>query len=133
MPLKENKRSLKRRPKQNVSEVVNLIGEVKGRNVILFDDICDTAGTLTAAARHLADAGANEIYAGCTHAILSKDAMAKIMDAPITELVVTDTLHLPEEKRTDKIKRLSVAEIFGKAIMRIHNEESISSLFEEVI
>ena len=123
----------KRRPKQNVSEVVNLIGEVKGRNVILFDDICDTAGTLTAAARHLADAGANEIYAGCTHAILSKDSMTKIMYEPITDLVVTDTLHLPEEKRTDKIKRLSVAEIFGKAIMRIHNEESISSLFEEVI
>lgn len=123
----------KRRPKQNIAEVVNLIGEVKGRNVILFDDICDTAGTLTAAARYMADCGATEIYAGCTHAILSKDAIGKITNAPITELVVTDTVPLPEEKKIEKIKILSVAEIFGKAILRIHNEESISSLFDEMM
>lgn len=123
----------KRRPKQNVAEVVSLIGEVKGRTVILFDDICDTAGTLTAAAKYLADAGAKEVYAGCSHAILSRDAIAKISEAPITELVVTDTLQLPTEKRIEKIKTLSVAEVFGKAIMRIHNEESISSLFDEVM
>ena len=120
----------KRRPKQNVAEVMHLIGDVKGRNVILVDDICDTAGTLTAAANYLKKHGARDIYAGCTHAILSGDAPQKIMDCALTELVVTDTVLLPPEKQNEKIKILSVAELFGRAIMRIHNEESISSLFD---
>jgi len=120
----------KRRPKQNVAEVMHLIGEVKDRNVILFDDICDTGGTLTAAANYLKEKGAREIYAGCTHPILSADAPQKILESAITELVVTDTIYLPPEKRNEKITILSVAELFGRAIMRIHNEESISSLFD---
>lgn len=123
----------KRRPKQNVAEVMNLIGQVKGKTVILFDDICDTAGTLTAAATYLANEGAKEIYAGCTHAILSRNAPERIEASPITELVVTDTVYVSEDKKTPKLTILSVAEIFGKAILRIHNEESISSLFDEVV
>lgn len=122
----------KRRPKQNVAEVMNLIGEVKDRNVIIFDDICDTAGTLTAAAHYLAKMGAKEIYAGCTHAIFSDDATEKIADSPITEMVVTDTIMVPEEKLHEKIKILSVSRTFAKAIMCIHKEESISSLFETI-
>ncbi len=122
----------KRRPQQNVAEVMNLIGEVKGRNVILFDDICDTAGTLVAAAKHLANEGVENIYAGCTHPLLSGDAIKKINDSPITEMIVTDTVTLPDEKKIDKINVISVAEIFGKAILRIHNEESISTLFDDV-
>ncbi|MDQ7066152.1 MAG: ribose-phosphate pyrophosphokinase [candidate division KSB1 bacterium] len=120
----------KRRPRQNVAEVLHVIGDVKGRNVIMVDDICDTAGTLAAAANFLKEKGAREIYAGCTHAILSGNAVEKIQNSAVTELVVTDTVHLPPEKKIDKIKVLSVAELFGRAIMRIHNEESISSLFD---
>jgi len=120
----------KRRPKQNVAEVMHVIGNVEGKNVILFDDICDTAGTLVAGARYLHDIGAKKIYAGCTHPVLSGDAIQRIEDSPIAELVVTDTIYLPESKRIDKIKILSVADTFGKAIMRTHNEESISSLFD---
>ncbi|RMD99098.1 MAG: ribose-phosphate pyrophosphokinase [Calditrichaeota bacterium] len=120
----------KRRPRQNVAKVLHLIGTVKDKNVILFDDICDTGGTLAAAANYLREHGAREIYAGCTHAILSGEAPKIIQESALTELVVTDTIYLPPEKKNEKIKVLSVAEMFGRAIMRIHNEESISSLFD---
>lgn len=122
----------KRRPRQNVAKVLHLIGEVRGKNVILIDDICDTAGTLVAAAEYLKKKGAQQIYAGCTHAILSGDAVEKIADSALTELVVTDTIAIPEEKRIEKLKILSVAELIGKAILRIHNEETISSLFDTI-
>ena len=121
----------KRRPAQNVAEVMNLVGEVEGKNVILFDDICDTAGTLVAAADYLKKFGAKKIYAACTHPILSGNAGEKIAASEIDEMVVTDTIPLSQKNRQiSKIKVLSVAELFGRAIMRIHNEESISSLFD---
>ena len=120
----------KRRPKPNVAEIINVIGDVEGRNIILIDDICDTAGTLVAAANYLSELGAKKIYACCTHAILSGKAVERIADSGIIELAVTDTLALPPEKRADKITVLSVAELVGRAIMRIHNEESISTLFD---
>ncbi len=121
----------KRRPKPNVAEVMHIIGDIDGKNVLLFDDICDTGGTLVAGADHLKKRGAKNIYAACTHPILSGDAAKRIADSEITEMLVTDTIPLSSESRKiEKIKVLSVAEIFGRAIMRIHNEESISSLFD---
>ncbi|KAA3619416.1 MAG: ribose-phosphate pyrophosphokinase [Calditrichaeota bacterium] len=121
----------KRRPKPNVAEVMHIIGDVKGKNVLLFDDICDTGGTLVAGAQYLKERGAKNIYAACTHPILSGNAAERIADSEITSMLVTDTIPLAaKNKKIEKIKVLSVAEIFGRAIMRIHNEESISSLFD---
>jgi ribose-phosphate pyrophosphokinase len=120
----------KRRPQPNAVEVMNVIGNVEGRNCLLIDDICDTAGTLTTAARKLREMGALEIYASCTHPILSGPAVGLLKEAPITEMTVTDSVPIPPEKRLEKMKILSVAGLFGRAIMRIHNEESISSLFD---
>ncbi|KAA3653282.1 MAG: ribose-phosphate pyrophosphokinase [Calditrichaeota bacterium] len=123
----------KRRPKPNVAEVMHIIGDVDGKNVLLFDDICDTGGTLVAGARYLKESGAKNIYAACTHPILSGKAGARIADSNITKVLVTDTIPLsPENQNIKNIKVLSVAEIFGRAIMRIHNEESISSLFDTI-
>jgi ribose-phosphate pyrophosphokinase len=120
----------KRREKANVSEVMHIIGEVKGKDAILVDDIIDTAGTLTHAARALADAGARTVSACCTHGVLSGPAIERIEKSPLTELVVTDTIPLrPEAKACAKIKQVSVARILGEAIKRIHHGDSISSLF----
>jgi ribose-phosphate pyrophosphokinase len=120
----------KRREKANVSEVMNIIGEVKGKDAILVDDIIDTAGTLTHAARALADAGARSVSACCTHGVLSGPAIERLEKSPLTELIVTDTIPLrPEAKACGKIKQLSVARILGEAIKRIHHGDSISSLF----
>ena len=120
----------KRREKANVSEVMNIIGDVKGRDAILVDDIIDTAGTLTHAARALQEAGAKSVWACCSHAVLSGPAIERIESSPLTELVVTDTIPLrPEAKACKKIKQLSVARLLGEAIKRIHHGDSISSLF----
>jgi ribose-phosphate pyrophosphokinase len=120
----------KRREKANVSEVMNIIGEVKGKDAILVDDIIDTAGTLTHAARALADAGARTVSACCTHGVLSGPAIERIEKSPLTELIVTDTIPLrPEAKACAKIRQVSVARILGEAIKRIHHGDSISSLF----
>ena len=119
----------KRRPKANVCEVMNLIGDVKGKNVIMLDDMIDTAGTITNAANALKEFGAKDIYACCTHAVLSGPAIERIENSAISELIVLDTIRLPKEKEIDKIKVLTVAEMFGEAIKKIFSNESVSVLF----
>lgn len=119
----------KRRPKANVCEVMNLIGDVKGKNVIMLDDMIDTAGTITNAANALKEFGAKNIYACCTHAVLCGPAIERIENSAISELIVLDTIRLPKEKELDKIKVLTVAEMFGEAIKKIFSNESVSVLF----
>ena len=120
----------KRRPKPNVSEIMNIIGEVKGKTAILVDDMIDTAGTITNAANALAEMGAKKVYACATHGVLSGKAMERIENSAISELVLLNTIDLPEEKRLPKIKTLSVAPLFAEAMMRIHTNDSISKLFD---
>lgn len=120
----------KRRPRPNVSEVMNIIGDVKDKRVILVDDIIDTAGTISNAASALIEkGGAKEIYACCTHPVLSGKAVENIGNSPICELVALDTIPLPPEKQLDKIKVLSVAPVFAEAIERIYEDQSISMMF----
>ena len=120
----------KRREKANVSEVMNIIGDVKGKVAVLVDDIVDTAGTLTQAAKAIVDAGATSVYAFATHGVLSGPAIERITNSPLTELVVTDTIPLrPEAKACGKIRSLATARLLGEAIKRIHHGDSISSLF----
>jgi len=121
----------KRRPKANVSTVVNIIGDVRDKKVILVDDLIDTGGTIVNAANALLERGAKEIYACCTHAVLSGSAIEKIGASEIKELVALNTIPLPEEKKIDKIKMLSVAGIFAEAIERIYEYQSISILFNK--
>ncbi len=120
----------KRRPKPNVAEVMNIIGNVQGKTTILVDDIIDTAGTITLAANALAEHGAKEVYACCTHPVLSGPAIERIQNSKIKELVVTNTIAIPEEKKMNKIVELSVAPLIGEAIIRVHEEQSISALFD---
>jgi len=120
----------KRRPKANVSEIMNVIGDVKDKYVILVDDMIDTAGTITNAANALKDMGAKEVFACCTHAVLSGPAVERIEKSAIKELVVLNTIPLPPEKHLDKIKVLSVAPIFAEAIKRIYEDLSVSRIFE---
>ncbi|KIP20489.1 Ribose-phosphate pyrophosphokinase [Anoxybacillus thermarum] len=120
----------KRRPRPNVAEVMNIIGNVQGKTTILVDDIIDTAGTITLAANALAEHGAKEVYACCTHPVLSGPAIERIQNSKIKELVVTNTIAIPEEKKTNKIVELSVAPLIGEAIIRVHEEQSISALFD---
>jgi len=117
----------KRRPRPNVAEVMNIIGEVEGKNVILIDDLVDTAGTLTSAANRLKDAGALQIVASCTHALLSGPAYERLESSAIDHLFVTDTV--PLIRTSEKITVLSVAEVFAEAIERIYTDESVSTLF----
>ena len=120
----------KRRPKVNVSEIMNIIGDVAGKRVILVDDMIDTAGTICNAANALKERGATAVYACCTHGVLSGPALERINESAIEELVVLNTIALPEEKRISKIKEISVAEIFADAIRRIHEDLSVSKLFD---
>ena len=121
----------KRRPKANVCEVMNIIGDVKDKKVILLDDMIDTAGTICNGANALVERGAKEVYACCSHAVLSGPAIERIENSAIKELIVLDTIHLPEEKQIDKIKVLSVAPIFAEAVKRIYEDISVSKLFED--
>src|ERR1700741_1315566 len=122
----------KRRPKANVSEVMNVIGEVKGRTCVIMDDMVDTAGTLVKAAEVLKAEGATKVVAYCTHAVLSGPAVTRITDSELDELVVTDTIPLREDARAcKKIRSLSVAGLIAETILRIYTEESVSSLFIE--
>ena len=120
----------KRRPKVNKSEVMNIIGDVEGKNVLLLDDLVDTAGTLIHAAEKAMEKGALSVYAAATHAVLSADAIERIEKSPIEKLIVTDTIPLRDKNKSDALEVISVAEIFGEAIKRINREESISSLFQ---
>ena len=117
----------KRRPEANVAEVMNVIGDVAGRNCLLIDDMCDTAGTLTSGAKALADAGALDVQAFCTHPLLSGPAVDRIEASPLSRVIVTDSI--PLERASDKIEVISVAPLFADAITRIEKDESISTLF----
>jgi len=120
----------KRRPKANVSEVMNIIGEVEGRTCVIMDDMVDTAGTLCKAAQALKEHGAKRVLAYCTHAVLSGSAVPRIADSELDELVVTDTIPLSEEARACKrIRQISIAELMAETMLRISNESSVSSLF----
>ncbi|HBI03133.1 MAG TPA: ribose-phosphate diphosphokinase [Paenibacillaceae bacterium] len=120
----------KRRPEPNVAEVMNIVGNVEGKTCILIDDIIDTAGTITLAADALVKVGAKDVYACCTHPVLSGPAIERISNSSIKELVITDTIPLSEAKNIPKIKILSVAPIIGEAIIRVHEELSVSKLFD---
>lgn len=119
----------KRRPKPNVAEVMNIIGDIKDKKVILVDDMIDTAGTIVNGAKALKERGALEVYACCTHAVLSGPAIERIQESPIKELVVLDTIPLSQDKLLDKIKVLSVAPAFAEAIKRIDGDISLSEMF----
>ena len=119
----------KRRPKANVSEVMNIIGDIKDKNVILVDDMIDTAGTITNGANALVERGAKKVYACCTHGVLSGPALERIEASAISELVMLDTVPLTEDKKLDKIKVLTAAPVFGEAIRRIYEDVSVSTLF----
>jgi ribose-phosphate pyrophosphokinase len=121
----------KRRPKANVAEVMNVIGDIQNKNVILIDDIIDTGGSITEAANAMKKLGAREIYACCTHAVFSGPAIQRIRESVISEMVILNTIPLPEEKALDKIKALSVAPIFAEAITRIYEGLSVSKLFDQ--
>jgi ribose-phosphate pyrophosphokinase len=120
----------KRRPKANASEVLNVVGEVEGMTCLLIDDMVDTAGTLTNAVFALKERGASAVYAAATHALLSGQAVERLSEAPIEEMVVTNTIFIPEHKRFPKLKVLSVGDLLAKAIDHVHSNESVSQLFE---
>ncbi len=120
----------KRRPKANVSEVVNVVGEVTDRDCLLVDDMIDTAGTMCEAARALKRLGAGDVYVCATHALLSGPAVERLSDAPIAEVAVTDTVAIPPDRIFPTLRVLSVGELLSKAIRYIHSEQSVSSLFD---
>jgi ribose-phosphate pyrophosphokinase len=120
----------KRRPQQNVAEVMEVVGEVKDRACIIVDDMIDTAGTLVSVVEALKERGARDIYAAATHAILSGPARDRLSASPVAEVVVTNTLHVSEEKRFDKLRVLSIAELLARAIRYTHSNESVSQLFD---
>jgi ribose-phosphate pyrophosphokinase len=122
----------KRRPAHNVSEVFNIIGDPKGKNVIIVDDLIDTAGTFVACAKALKDAGAEQIIGACTHPVFSGKALERIESSVVSKLYVTDTIaqQNPLFEKSAKIATLSVADLFAEAILRTHNDESITSLFD---
>ncbi|NMA86448.1 MAG: ribose-phosphate pyrophosphokinase [Tissierellia bacterium] len=120
----------KRRPKANVSEVMNVIGDIQGKNVVIVDDIIDTAGTITKAAEVLKSFGAKSVYACATHPVLSGPAIERIEGSVIERFIITDTIYTEKENNGSKIEVVSVAPIFAEAIKRIHQNESVSILFD---
>lgn len=120
----------KRRPKANVAEVVNVVGDVDGRDCLIADDMVDTAGTMCEAAVALKTLGARDVYVCATHALLSGPAVERINNSPIKEIAVTDTIAIPEERHFPALKVLSVGELLSKAVRYIHSEQSVSSLFD---
>ena len=121
----------KRRPRPNVSEVMNIIGDVAGKKCIIIDDMIDTAGTITLAAAALLDKGADSVYACCTHAVLSGPAVERLDESDIREVIVTDSIQQPEGRHLDKLQTISVGSLVGEAINRIHENRSVSPLFQE--
>ena len=120
----------KRRPSANVSEVLNVVGEVEGRTCLITDDMIDTGGTIAQAVTALKERGAKRVYVAATHALLSADAVRKLAASPLEELVVTNTILIPEAKRFDRMQILSVADLLARAITYIHSNASVSKLFE---
>jgi len=120
----------KRRPRPNVAEVMNIIGDVEGKNTIIVDDIVDTAGTVSIASKALKKAGAKDIYLVATHPVLSGEAVKRINDSPITKFITTNSIRLPEEKKSDKIVQLSIAKIIGQGILNIIDDKPISVLWD---
>ena len=120
----------KRRPAPNASEVMSVVGEVEGKNCVLTDDMVDTGGTIANAVYALKERGAKKVYAVATHALLSGNAAERLSQAPLEEFVVTNTIHIPEERRFPQLTVLSVAELLADAIRFIHSNESVSALFE---
>ncbi len=120
----------KRRPKANMLEVMNIIGDVKGKTCLMVDDMIDTAGTIVQGAEALYQMGAKEIYACCTHAVFSGPAIERIQNSHITKLVVLDTIELPEEKKIDKIEVVSVAKIFALAIENVYLDRKMSAIYD---
>lgn len=120
----------KRRPEPNISEVMNVIGDVRDKSVIIIDDIIDTAGTIASAAQVMADMGSRKVYVCCTHPVLSGPAIERLAQAPIREIVATNTIPVPREKVLSKMTILSIAPLIGEAIMRIHEDLSVSKLFD---
>ena len=122
----------KRRPEPNKAEVQNIIGDVAGKVAIMVDDIIDTAGTLVAAAQALIEAGAVKVYAAATHAVFSGPAIERLNDSTICEIVVTDTIQLPDEKKSPKITQLSIGPLLGQSILHIVKDEPISQIFDKI-
>ncbi|MBR5306312.1 MAG: ribose-phosphate diphosphokinase [Oscillospiraceae bacterium] len=120
----------KRRPKANVSEIMNIIGDINGKNVVIIDDIIDTAGTLCNAANALKERGAKSVRACATHGVLSGPAIQRIEESALEEIILLDTIQLPEEKQIEKIKVTTVATVFADAIRRIYADQSVSTLFD---
>lgn len=120
----------KRRPRANVMEVMNVIGDVKGRTCLMLDDMIDTAGTICQGAQALMDNGAKQVIACCTHAVLSGPAIERLEKSPLSKIVVLDTIDLPEEKRIGKIEIVSIADIFAEAIERVYTDLPVSKLYE---
>jgi len=120
----------KRRPKANQVEILNVIGSVKDKNILIMDDMVDTAGTLCEGAKVLKSLGAREIYAAATHGLLSGPAIDRLKESPIQKVIVTNTIDIPAEKQFQDLEIVSVGHIFGEAIRRTYAEESISSLFD---
>jgi len=120
---------IKRRPEPNKCEVVEVIGDVAGRKAIMIDDIIDTGGSIINGARVLLERGASEVYAACTHGVLSGDAVDRLLDSPVKKVIITDTIPLPKDKQDEKIDVVSVAGLLADAIERIHNESSVSEIF----
>ncbi len=121
----------KRRPKANVAQIMNIIGDVKGKKCIMLDDMIDTAGTISKGAQALMDKGAAEVYVSATHAVLSGPAVERLEQAPIKEVVVTDSIQLPADKQIDKIKQVSIAPLLADAIKRINENRAVSPLFRQ--
>jgi ribose-phosphate pyrophosphokinase len=120
----------KRRPTANVAEVLHVIGEVEGRDCLVADDMIDTAGTMTQAVAALKERGARRVFCCATHALLSGPAVERFRNSDVEEVVVTNTFPIPEEKRFDRLKVLSVGDLVARAIHYTHSNESVSSLFE---
>jgi ribose-phosphate pyrophosphokinase len=120
----------KRRPSANIAEVVNVVGEVEGRDCLIVDDMIDTAGTMAAAVLALKRLGARDVYCCATHALLSGPAVDRLSATPLKEVAVTNTIQLAEDKRFDRLTVLSVAPLLAKAIRNTHSDQSVSSLFD---
>jgi len=121
----------KRRPKPNVAEVMGIIGDVQGKNCILIDDMIDTAGTICAGAQVLKEKGAKDVYIACTHGVLSGPASQRLQDSCAKEVVITDTIAIPEEKKFDKLVQVTVADLLAHTIENIENDLPVSDVFKE--